>query len=96
MIFTAGFESRDPAIILLVVIGAANSVLSLGYYAPIVTAAYRQKPSALVRSGSSIPTSMVLGPTLLGLVVVALGVWPGLAAGLVQPAAAAVVQGFGG
>jgi NADH:ubiquinone oxidoreductase subunit 2 (subunit N) len=96
MIFTSGFETRDIAIIMLVVLGAANSVLSLGYYAPIVTAVFRQQPSALVRYGGSIPTSMLLGPLLLGLAIVALGVWPGLAAGLVQPAAAAIVRGFGG
>jgi proton-translocating NADH-quinone oxidoreductase chain N len=93
-IFVSGFDSRDPLIAGLVVFAALNSVLSLAYYTPIVTAAYRRHASAVVVHGQALPTSMTLPLVVLSAASVTLGVWPGLASGLIAPAAAAIVRGF--
>ena len=94
-IFVAGFATRSPAIMALVVFAALNSVLSLAYYAPLVNAVYRLEPSAAVRRGQALPAAMRAPLGLLALAVLALGVWPGLAAWLTGPAGAAVMAAFG-
>ena len=96
LIFVAGFGTNDPTIVALVVFGACNSVLSLGYYAPVVAVPFRRQPSNLVARGEAVPSTMLLAPVLLGAATVALGIWPGLVAGLVQPAATVIVRGFAG
>ena len=42
-IFVAGFSTQNAWIMALVVFAALNSVLSLGYYAPLVNMMYREK-----------------------------------------------------
>lgn len=93
-IYTAGFGTRSSAIIAIVLLAVLNTVLSLAYYAPVVAAAYRQRPSDLVLGGRPVPTSMTIPLLVLSLGIVALGVLPGLASGLVRPAATALIGAF--
>ncbi len=94
-IFVAGFQTGIPWIIGLVIFAALNSVLSLGYYAPIVNQLYRNAPSWLVESGERVPLAMQIPLILLALAVVVLGFWPGLVSGLTQPAGQALMLAFG-
>ena len=95
-IFVAGFSTHNLLIGLLVAFAALNSVLSLGYYAPLVNAVYRKKPSSAVQQGIAIPKLMSVPLVLLALAVVAFGVWPGLAQWLVGPAGSTLMAAFGG
>ncbi|HHW08608.1 MAG TPA: hypothetical protein GXX29_01390 [Firmicutes bacterium] len=95
-ILVAGVQANNRLIFYLVIFAALNSVLSLGYYAPIVNAVYRQKPSAAVLNGSSLPLSMQVPMVLLLLAVVVLGLWPGLVQWLTDPAGNAIMATFGG
>ncbi len=86
-IFAAGFETHNALLEGLVVFAVLNSILSLGYYAPLVNAMYRLEPSARVKSGAHMPPAMAIPLVVLGAAVVILGVWPGLVNGLTAPAA---------
>jgi proton-translocating NADH-quinone oxidoreductase chain N len=92
----AGFETRDVWCILLVLFMAVNSVLSLGYYAPLVSRMYRREPSEAVLAGMPVPWSMKVVLLLLGLAVVALGVAPMLANWITAPAGESLLALFGG
>ena len=94
-IFTAGFNTQNPWIIGLVIFAALNSVLSLGYYAPLVNLMYRGEASAAVKNGKAIPWSMVAPLILLAVAIVVLGFDPALANGLTGPAGASLIQLFG-
>jgi NADH:ubiquinone oxidoreductase subunit 2 (subunit N) len=94
-ILAAGITSHSLLVYGLVALAALNSVLSLAYYAPLVNALYRQQPSAAVLAGRPLPLQMNAPLLLLGLAVVAIGVWPNLARWLVEPAAAALLAAFG-
>ncbi|MBP1633649.1 MAG: putative dehydrogenase [Acidobacteria bacterium] len=95
-IMVAGFETRNPGVELLVIFAALNSVLSLAYYAPLVNRMYRNEPSPAVAAGK--PVTFLLGAPLvaLTLVVVALGMWPGLADFITGPAGDQLVSIFAG
>ena len=75
---------------------ALNSVVSLAYYAPLVNAVYRAEPSKAVQAGRPLPLAMGAPLTVLALMVLALGVWPGLAQWLTAAAGSAVLVSFGG
>ncbi len=94
-IFTAGFETQDLVLMLLVIFAALNSVLSLAYYAPLVNRMYRDHPSSAVQQGKPIPLSMQL--TLIGLavLVVAIGVLPSLVSWLTEPAGSTLMLALG-
>jgi formate hydrogenlyase subunit 3/multisubunit Na+/H+ antiporter MnhD subunit len=94
--FVAGFDSRNPLLIGLVVFLACNVVVSLGYYTPVVLAAYGHAASDVVIRGVGVPLSMTVTLIVLSMTSVALGTAPGLANGLVAPAAEAVVRAFEG
>ncbi|HEX6386366.1 MAG TPA: proton-conducting transporter membrane subunit [Anaerolineae bacterium] len=94
-ILAAGFITYNLAIYGLVAFAALNSVFSLAYYAPLVSAVYRQAPSAAVQVGRPIPALMHVPLVLLALAVVAIGVWPGLVSWLTQPAGTALLDAFG-
>jgi NADH:ubiquinone oxidoreductase subunit 2 (subunit N) len=81
---------------LLVVFMALNSVLSLGYYAPLVNAVYRKRPSQAVLMGGKAPAAMTIPLLLMALGVVVLGFWPSLAGWLTAPAGQALLAAFGG
>jgi proton-translocating NADH-quinone oxidoreductase chain N len=93
-IFVSGVHTANPLAIALVVFGILNSLLSFGYYAPLVSTMYRTTTSAMVTAGTRIPTGMVIPLVLLAVVVVALGVWPALANGLTVPAGQVVLSIF--
>ena len=93
-IFAAGVRAGSPIAVALVIFAVLNSLLSLGYYAPLVSAMYRHEPSAAVMGGSRMPPAMVVPLVLLAVVVVAFGVWPALAGGLTGPAGRVVMDIF--
>lgn len=94
-IFVGGFQTQNIWIILLVVFAALNSVLSLGYYAPLVNAMYRNSASAAVLAGKPLPWTMILPLLALALAVVVLGVAPDLLNWVTAPAGATVIAMFG-
>ncbi|MCA1954574.1 MAG: hypothetical protein LDL12_05415 [Anaerolinea sp.] len=91
-IFVAGFATQSPWVIGLVVFAALNSVLSLGYYAPLVNRMYRQQPSALVLQGEKLSVWLALPLVLMTVLVVVLGFWPTLAAGWYETAADSLMR----
>lgn len=95
-IFAGGAATHNLPVILLVVFAALNSVLSLGYYAPLVNRLYRREPSRTVRSGQPVSALMAVPLVALLLVVVVLGFWPALIQGITGSAATTLVTMFGG
>jgi proton-translocating NADH-quinone oxidoreductase chain N len=89
-IFAAGFETHEALPIGLTIFAALNSVLSLGYYAPLVNRLYRVQASEIVQRGVPIPAALQFPLMLLALLVILLGVWPTLVSGLTQAAALAI------
>ncbi len=94
-IFVAGFETKETLIELLVLFAALNSVLSLAYYAPLVNALYRRKPSKAVQKGQPMPVLMTVPMVILSVAIVAVGVWPNLLDWLSGPAGDALLATFG-
>ncbi len=86
-IFVAGFQTQDTVAMLLVVFAALNSVLSLGYYAPLVNRMYRLQPSLAVENGVAVPKTMAVPLVVLTLLIVVLGFYPSLLNWLTEPAA---------
>ena len=95
-IFVGGFQTKDGLIMALVVFAGLNSVLSLGYYAPIVNRLYRIKPAAIVENGQPVPLLMSVPLVLLCLGIVILGFWPSLVNWITVPAAQTLLLLFGG
>ncbi len=94
-IFAAGFETRETWIEVLIVFAALNSVLSLAYYAPLVNAVYRQKPSEAVLHGEPLAWQMNVPVIVLSAAVIVIGLWPGLLRWLAEPAGDALLAAFG-
>ena len=88
--------SNSGIMIGVVVFVALNSILSLGYYAPIVNRLYRHDISETVAAGKPISWMMVLPMALLTIGIVVLGVWPSLAKFITYNAAASFLYPFGG
>jgi formate hydrogenlyase subunit 3/multisubunit Na+/H+ antiporter MnhD subunit len=96
LIFAGSAATKDLSVILLVVFAALNSVLSLGYYAPLVNRMYRKMPSAAVEAGKRAPITMAVPILLLLAGVVALGFWPGAVDLVTGQAAGSFVAMFNG
>jgi len=94
-IFVAGFETQDGWIIALMIFMALNSVLSLGYYAPLVNLMYRREPSPKVLAGKPLTWSIILPLVIMMLLVIALGFFPDLINWLTVPAAERLMTMFG-
>ena len=78
-IFVGGTASNNFWVVILVIFAGINSVLSLGYYGPLVNRMYRHEPSETVTSGTpKISVTMSLGLLLLALFVIVLGLAPSL------------------
>lgn len=77
-ILVGGFMSQSSAGLALMLFAGLNSVLSLGYYAPIVNRLYQQSPSEVVEKGGRIPGLMVLPLIVFGLGILLLGFVPSL------------------
>jgi multicomponent Na+:H+ antiporter subunit D len=95
-IFVAGFSTHNALIAGLVIFAALNSVLSLAYYAPLVSAVYRKAPSAAVLHGAALPGSMLLPLTVMTVLIVVIGLWPSLLSWLTEPAGAALLAALRG
>lgn len=95
-IFVAGFETQNPWIMLLVVYAALNSVVSLGYYAPMVNRMYRLEPSTVVSEGKELGFLIQIPLVILTSAIVAIGLWPAAVSFITTPAAAALLKAFGG
>lgn len=95
-IFVAGFQTGNGWVIALVIFAAINSVLSLGYYAPIVNRIYRKESSALVSNGHRIAPLMVLPLAIMTLLIIILGIWPDLISSITIPAGESLLGLFGG
>ncbi len=94
-IFVGGFQTGNSWMIALVIFAALNSVLSLGYYAPLVNRMYRLKPSVSVETGQPTPFLMGIPLVVLSLLVVLLGFWPSLVNWITNPAAIGLLAAFG-
>lgn len=77
-IFVAGFQTQNIWIIALMVFMALNSVLSLGYYAPLVNLMYRKEPSQKVLDGKPLTWTIALPLIVMTSLVIVLGFFPGL------------------
>jgi len=94
-IFVAGFETQNHWIIALMIFMALNSVLSLGYYAPLVNLMYRKEPSQQVLDGKPVTWTITLTLVVMALLVIVLGFFPGLMDWLTVPAGAELMKMFG-
>lgn len=94
-IFVAGFETENAWIIALMVFMALNSVLSLGYYAPLVNLMYRQKPSQQILAGKPLTWTIYLTLIVMTVLVIVLGFFPDLMNWLTVPAAERLMTMFG-
>ena len=79
----------------LMIFMALNSVLSLGYYAPLVNMMYRREPSGQVLAGKPLTWSISLTLILMAFFVILLGLVPGLMDWLTVPAGARLIEMFG-
>ncbi len=94
-ILAAGVQTHNVVVLLLVIYAALNSILSLGYYAPLVNRMYRQSPSALVEVGKPVSATMTLPLVGLAVAIVVLGFWPSLLSQWTNAAALGVMAVFG-
>jgi proton-translocating NADH-quinone oxidoreductase chain N len=95
-IFVAGVQTENQWITGLMIFAALNSVLSLGYYAPLVNALYRKQPSPAVQNGARVPLVMLAPLAILALAVVVIGIWPSLLTWFVAPAGKVLLGILGG
>lgn len=95
-IFVAGFETQNTWVMILVVYAALNSVLSLGYYAPMVNRMYRLQPSTTIKEGKELGYLIQIPLVILTSAIVAIGIWPAAMNFITTPAAAALLKAFGG
>ncbi len=86
-ILAASATTQNWLIIGLILFAAVNSVLSLGYYAPLVNRMYRHQPAAGVLTGKALPSGMTVPILILTLAVLLLGFWPTLAQPVTEAAA---------
>lgn len=95
-IFVAGIQTTDKLAVCVVIFAALNSVLSLGYYAPLVNRMYRLQPSEAVKAGQPV-SAWIWAPLLvMALVIVFLGVWPSSLSWLTNLAGTSLLTVFGG
>jgi len=95
-IMVAGFETHNAGVEALVIFAAINSVLSLGYYAPLVNRMYRNEPAPAVAAGRAVTPLLGAPLVVLTLVIVALGFWPGMVDFVTGPAGEQLVSIFAG
>ena len=92
--FVAGFMTKDVWVEALVIFAALNSVLSLGYYAPMINRIYRHEPSAIVQEGKQVSWTMYLPLLILAAAVIVLGFMPQLINPITYPAANSLLAIF--
>jgi proton-translocating NADH-quinone oxidoreductase chain N len=94
-IFVAGFQTQSTWILALMIFMALNSVLSLGYYAPLVNLMYRKQASPKVLAGKPLTWTIALPLIVMTALVILLGFFPGLMNWLTVPAAERFIHMFG-
>ncbi len=94
-IFVAGFQTQNTWIMALMIFMALNSVLSLGYYAPLVNLMYRKEPSQRVLAGKPLTWTLALPLIVMTLAVIVIGLFPDLMNGFTASAAGQFMQMFG-
>ena len=94
-IFVAGFQAQNLWIAFLMIFMALNSVLSLGYYAPLVNMMYRKESSVQVLAGKPLTWTITLTLLVMALLVILLGFVPGLMDWITVPAAKHLMNMFG-
>ncbi|MBN2258482.1 MAG: hypothetical protein JW704_11815 [Anaerolineaceae bacterium] len=95
-VFFGAAATNDPWVIGLVVFAALNSLLSLGYYAPLVNTMYRHEASETVKAATPMPYQMAIPVVLMILAVLLLGLWPSMADIFTLPAGSSLISLFGG
>jgi len=95
-IFVGGVSTQNVPMIVLIVFGALNGVLSLAYYAPLVNRIYRKDPGQDIQSLHRSSAWMKAPIVILTLMVVAIGFWPAIMQAFTGPAAATYISLFGG
>ena len=91
-IFVGAAGSNNWWMLALVGFAALNSVLSLGYYAPLVNRMVRNEPSEAVAAGKRVPALMTVPVVILSLVVLVFGFWPALFNGIGNLAGQALLR----
>src|SRR5690606_26650758 len=77
MILVAGVQTQNTWMLIAVIFVGLNSVLSLGYYAPIVNRLFKREQSEVVAAAEArMPWAMSLPIVILSLAVILIGVWP--------------------
>jgi NADH:ubiquinone oxidoreductase subunit 2 (subunit N) len=94
-IFASSAMTQNAWVIALVIFAALNSVLSLGYYAPLVNRLYRRETSPIVEAGKPVSIWMSIPMVVLTLLIVVLGVAPNLIYWLTGPSAISIFMFFG-
>ena len=94
-IFVSGFRGSNPWLMGLVIFAALNSVLSLGYYAPVVNMLYRRNMGEVVQGAARIPITMSIPLVIFALAIVLIGFVPSLMNWLTEPAAQTFLAMFG-
>jgi formate hydrogenlyase subunit 3/multisubunit Na+/H+ antiporter MnhD subunit len=95
-ILLAGAKTTSPWMLALVVFTALNSLLSLGYYAPMVNRLYRKQAGEIVAAGVRVPLSITIPVVILMLGTVFLGIFPDLVSWLTGPAGVLLTAAFSG
>jgi proton-translocating NADH-quinone oxidoreductase chain N len=93
-IFVGGFQTQNIWIMALIVFAALNSVLSLGYYTPVINFMYRRSSARIVLTAKPLPWMIILPLVVMTLAVIVLGVAPGLMDWLTVPAGERLIVMF--
>lgn len=88
-------QTQDVILIIIVVFAALMSVLSLGYYTPMINRMYRKDASQAVLESDPVTIWMYIPIALLTLATVVLGILPSLLYWLTGPAAYSIYVFFG-
>jgi formate hydrogenlyase subunit 3/multisubunit Na+/H+ antiporter MnhD subunit len=94
-IFVAGFATANGWVQALVIFAAFNSVISLGYYAPLVNRMYRKEPSAIVEQGKPVSFSLAFPIVILTSLVIVIGFYPAIMSWLTESAGISLLTIFG-
>lgn len=95
-IFIGSASTQNIPVILMVIFAALNSVLSLGYYAPLVNRMYRKESCQAVKAGKGTSLWMKVPVALLVLAVTLIGFYPSIMQRVTDPAVTTFLAMFGG
>jgi proton-translocating NADH-quinone oxidoreductase chain N len=93
-IMLSGFQTHNQTALWLAVFMGLNSVLSLGYYAPLVNRMYRKQPCDAVLEGKPVGLWITVPLVCMAAGVIVLGFYPSLLNGLFDAAGASLLAIF--